>query len=109
MSHVIHVANADGLNATLNGATVPVVVKFGAKWCAPCKAIEPTLESLAKKLDGKLVILSVDIDELPDLAGQYNLMGVPSIFVFVNGDLVKRVSTNVTPRSVKKLVEGIAA
>lgn len=67
---------------TKNGA---VLVDFFATWCGPCKMLTPVLESVANKLDGKVKIVKVDVDESPDLAQRFGIMSVPTMILFKKG------------------------
>ena len=62
-----------------------VLVDFFATWCGPCKMLTPVLESVANKLDGKVKIVKVDVDESPDLAQRYGIMSVPTMILFKKG------------------------
>ena len=64
---------------------VPVLVEFGAEWCGPCKMVAPELEALAKEVDGKAKVLSVDIDRSPILARELGVQSVPTFVVFHQG------------------------
>jgi thioredoxin 1/putative thioredoxin len=64
---------------------LPVLVEFGAKWCAPCKTVAPELEALSRELDGKATIVTVDIDESPFLAREMGVKSVPTFVVFHQG------------------------
>ena len=63
----------------------PVLVDFWAEWCGPCKMLTPVLESVANKLDGKVKIVKVDVDESPDLAQRFGIMSVPTMILFKKG------------------------
>ncbi|NLA04533.1 MAG: thioredoxin [Firmicutes bacterium] len=67
---------------------LPVLVDFWAPWCAPCKMIAPVLDDLAATYQGRLKILKVNVDENPQLAGQYQVMGIPAMLLFKGGALV---------------------
>lgn len=78
----------------LDNADIPssgiVVVKFGAVWCGPCKKMEPILE----KLEGEfpdITFLSVDVDELPELAKQYKVKAVPTTILLKDGQEANKV------------------
>jgi len=73
-------------NKILNENNV-VVVKFGATWCTPCRVMEPTIENAAKQFEGKAKIMSIDVEEEPDLATKYKIRNVPTILYFKNGEI----------------------
>jgi thioredoxin 1 len=66
-------------------AEVPVLVEFGAKWCGPCRALEPVLHRLADEAEGRWKIATIDIDESPALAAKYSVRGAPTMMVFTAG------------------------
>jgi len=70
-------------NALMNEDAV--LVDFFATWCGPCKMLTPVLESVANKLDGKVKIVKVDVDESPDLAQRFGIMSVPTMILFKKG------------------------
>ncbi len=70
---------------------VPVLVDFWAPWCGPCRMQGPIVEELAKELEGKpFKVGMVNIDENGDLAGKYNIMSIPSLLIFKQGEIVKQ-------------------
>ncbi len=66
-------------------STVPVLVDFWAEWCGPCKMLSPIIDQVATELNGKLKVAKVNVDEAPDLAGEYSVMSIPTLIVFKNG------------------------
>jgi thioredoxin 1 len=72
-------------------AEKPVLVDLWASWCKPCIAMEPTIEALAKEFDGKVDIAKLNVDENPDLAQSLDVMSIPTLMVFKNGQPVNRV------------------
>lgn len=64
-----------------------VVAKFGAEWCGPCKTMEPIIESVTNQLENKVKVMSIDVEDEPDLATKYKIRNVPTILYFKNGEL----------------------
>ncbi len=67
-----------------------LIVDFFASWCEPCKMLAPVLESVGQKYSNNLKILKVDIDKYPELSTEYQVMSVPTLLFFSNGELVNR-------------------
>lgn len=65
----------------------PVLVDFYASWCPPCKMLTPVLEQLAGQLGDEVKICKVNVDKDPELAQAFQVTGVPSMFLFENGEL----------------------
>jgi len=70
----------------------PVLLEFGATWCMPCKQLEPELAKLGVEWAGKVRLAKVDVDESPDLAMKFGVMGVPTMILFVGGEAKQRLS-----------------
>jgi thioredoxin 1 len=61
------------------------VVDFSATWCGPCKMLAPVLEEVAGDLQSKVNFFNADVDECPNLAGEYGIMSVPCLILFKDG------------------------
>lgn len=68
-----------------------VVVDCWAPWCAPCRMVSPIIEELAREYAGKILFSKLNVDENRNVAMQYQLMSIPTMLVFKNGELVDRI------------------
>ena len=69
----------------------PVLVDFWAEWCAPCRMIAPIVEEIAAQYAGTLKVAKLNVDENPQTAGTYDVMSIPTLIVYKNGQPKKRI------------------
>jgi len=82
---VIVTGTQESFEAEVLRADLPVLVDFSAPWCAPCRAMEPTIEEIAREQAGKLKIVRISVDESPGVATRYHVQSLPTVIVFLAG------------------------
>ena len=105
-SEPVHVGSEAELTQLASEHEV-VLADFYADWCGPCKMLEPTVRELAQETPA--VVAKVDVDALPELAQEMRVQGVPSLFLFVDGEPVKRLVGVQDYGTLEALVEQYAA
>jgi thioredoxin 1 len=84
--------NEAAFEAEVLKSPLPVMVDFTAVWCGPCKMLDPVVTQLSQDWAGKVKFVKLDVDDNSNLAVQYGVMGVPTLILFVNGNVVQRLS-----------------
>jgi thioredoxin 1 len=69
----------------------PVLVDFWATWCAPCRAIAPSVDALATQYEGKVKFTKLNIDDNQDTPQQYGIRSIPTLLVFKGGKVVGQI------------------
>ncbi|CAN7177202.1 thioredoxin [Paenibacillus sp. LjRoot153] len=100
---VNHISDVSFQNETGTGT---VLVDFWAPWCGPCKMIAPILDELSAELGDTAKIVKINVDDNPESAAKYNVMSIPTLLVFKDGQVVDQL---VGFQSKEKLKAVIAA
>ena len=83
---------------------VPVIVDFWAEWCVPCRMVAPVLEKMAEEHAGKLKVVKVNVDQEGELAAEHNIVSIPTLLVFNNGENVGKQIGAASRPVIEKLV-----
>lgn len=86
-------------------STEPVLVDFWATWCAPCRAIAPSIDALATQYKGQLKVAKVNIDENQDTPQQYGIRSIPTLLVFKGGMVVEQIVGSVPKSKIEEAVK----
>lgn len=82
---------------------IPVLADFWAEWCVPCKMVGPVVEEISKQYSGKIKVVKVNVDDMPDIAQKYNIISIPTLMVFNKGETVNQMVGAGNKASIEKL------
>ena len=82
-----------------------VLVDFFATWCGPCKMLTPVIESVAEKLEGKVTVVKVDVDQSSDVAQRFGIMSVPTVILFKKGEVAASFAGYQPEPQIKAFIE----
>ena len=93
-----------GFEEALRTVGKPVVVNFSTDWCPFCKRLAPIIEEIADERNDEIDVYYIDTDAHEDVADQYEVMTVPTVFVFVDGKAIRSAVNPKTKEAVLKLI-----
>ncbi|MGV8084562.1 MAG: thioredoxin [Coriobacteriia bacterium] len=103
MPDLIHVTD-DNFDSTVAASTKPFILDFWAPWCGPCRMMEPVLVELSGEYSN-ISVGKLNVDENPQVAMKFDILSIPTMLVFVNGQVAKKL-VGAVPK--KKLLDELA-
>ena len=94
----------DNFQAEVLESETPVLVDFWAPWCGPCRVIAPSLEELNDEMDN-LRVVKLNVDENQQTAAQYEVMSIPTLIVFKNGQPAKKIIGAMPKKRLEQEIE----
>lgn len=82
----------------------PTLVDFWAEWCAPCRALTPVVEEVAKSYEGRLQVAKMNIDDHPNTPGQYAIRSIPTLLLFKDGQVVDQMVGLVSKAKLDEMI-----
>ncbi len=92
----------EDFDRSVRQASVPVLVDFYADWCAPCRMMAPLMDQIAGEHVGRVLVVKVDTDRAPSVAGALGIQSIPTVILFSHGREVRR-SIGFDPQTIKNM------
>jgi thioredoxin len=97
----------DSFQSEVLQSTTPVLIDFWAPWCAPCRAIGPVVEELAREYEGKLKVVKMNVDENPQTPSRYGVRGIPNLILFQGGQVKEQIVGAVPKAQLVKAISTV--
>ncbi|MBE3088813.1 MAG: thioredoxin [Actinobacteria bacterium] len=101
---MVHLTDSN-FDSEISQSGIPILVDFWAVWCGPCKMIAPELEKLHEEKKNVLRIGKLNVDDNRDIAIRYGISSIPTLLLFKNGEVVKKIGA----RSKDKILNEISS
>jgi thioredoxin 2 len=102
----IEVPSVETFDALIRSAGQPVIVDFWAPWCGPCRMVAPEIAKVAESNAGRLIVVKVNTDALPELGERYRIRSIPTMAIFEGGRETARTSGAMPAAQIENFVNG---
>lgn len=109
MSDLVAKADAANWDGEVLKSSEVVMVDFWAVWCGPCQMVAPIVDELAQEYQGKLKVMKLNTDDAPEVAGKYQIMSIPSILFFKDGQVVEKIVGARPKQQFKQVIDSLLA
>jgi thioredoxin 1 len=105
--HPVSSVNQDEFERVIAKSESQMVVDFYADWCGPCKVVSPIIEELSKEYAGRVSFVKVDTDDNQELAARYDVMGIPTVMIFVDAHVVDRLVGAAPAQEYRRRIDSV--
>ena len=105
----VHAISDDTFETEVLQSGTPVLIDFWAPWCAPCRAIAPVVDELAKEYAGKLKVVKMNVDDNPNTPAKYGVRGIPNLIIFKGGAVQEQIVGAVPKTQLVKAIDKVVA
>lgn len=93
----------------VNQAAQPVVIDFWMANCPPCQTLEPRIEQVARRYQGRVQVYRLDVEESPSIPERYDVMSIPTLLFFKDGAVIKRMDGLITAETLKTAFDEVSS